>query len=165
MKNFEENKQQAKRRKPDLDISNFEYKGLHWSASQEDFFKLVANSIISHNIWFAYNDDDRKRYKDNDLDSLIIDNQNQRISCESNPFLFLLLLADTIEPIKNFSPVNHSFILEKLNIEINSENEIVISVVDNCLRFEKWFDKIKDLENWTKVSVKLFDKMINIKVE
>ena len=165
MKNFEKNKQNALLQNPNLDCNDFVYKNLHWSNSHEDFYKLVASSIISHNIWLAWDDNNKKKYKDNNLDYLIIDNPNQRISCESDPFLFLLLLADTIEPIKFFTQYKHSCILENLHIDINTKNEIIISVVDNCLQFQNWFDKIIDLKNWAKVSVEQFDNTLKIKIE
>lgn len=165
MKNFESNKREALSRNSNLDVKDFEHKGLHWSSSHKDFYKLAADSIISHNIWLATNDDNKKKYEGNGLNSLIINNKNSRISCESNPFLFLLLLADTIEPIKFFTQYKCKCILEKIDISINAENEIIISVLDNCLQFQDWFRKIKDLENWTKVSVIQVDKILRIKIE
>ena len=165
IKNFKENLKEALISNPNLNPNSFFHKGLHWSTSHKDFYKFAAISIISHNIWLAHKADSKKIYKDNGLDCLIIDDQDQRISCEANPLMFLLLLADTIEPIKFFFQYKHSCILEKLNIEINTENEIIISVIDNCLQFKSWFDKIKDLENWTKVSVIEADKTLTIKIE
>lgn len=45
-------------------------------------------------------------------------------------------------------------VLEKINIESNNDNEIIITVLDNDLDYQNWFYKIIDLQNWLKVSVK-----------
>jgi hypothetical protein len=164
-KNFEENKDKALLKNPNLNPNDFIYNNLHWSSSHEDYYKLVASSIISHNIWLAYNKVDIEKYKKYKLKKLIINSPDQRLACVTNPFLFLLLLADTIEPIKVFTQCKNNSILEKVNIETNNNRQINITVTESDIDYQEWFNKIIDLENWLQVSISKFENRLEITIQ
>jgi hypothetical protein len=157
LKNFYDNREKAKEEAREkglnIDDNDFEYNNLHWSINHKEFYKLASDSIILHNIWYAYTEKDKELYKSKGLDKLIINNKDDKRSCSSNAFFFLLLLADTIEPIKAFPNISHKCLLTKIDIETIGDNKIIITVSDNCLNYQGWFDKIKDLKNWLKLSI------------
>lgn len=153
-KHFDENFEKAKIKNQNTNEKNFYYNGLHWSNDHDDNYKKVANSIVSHNIWYAYEPEVKEDYKEKKLDKLIIKDPSQRLKCQSDPFLFLLLLADTIEPIKFFTQYNFQCVLRSIAIDVLPKQKIISITVDNlCMDHHDWFVKIKDLENWLGLSV------------
>ena len=107
-----------------------------------------------------------ENYKKYKLDKLIIENSSQRLKCESNPFLFLLLLSDTIEPIKFFTQYQSKCVLNKIDIEVLSGlKKISITTNDLCMDCHNWFDKIKDMENWLDLTVKDIDNGLTIEIK
>lgn len=92
--NFEKIRTKALELNPKIDPDNFCFKGLHWSSDHDVYYKKVANSILAHNIWYASDFETKESYRQYGLDALIIENE-MPFSKESDPFLFLLVLADT----------------------------------------------------------------------
>ncbi len=152
-KNYIDNKNKAKREGIKVENDDFIYNELHWSLKHDVFYREIADAIISHNIWYAYSEKDKSLYESYQIKSLSIQNKSERVSLNSNPFLFLLLLADTIEPIKSFNQISYDCLLEKIDIEIIEGSKILISVNDNCLNYKVWFSKILDLENWMSLKI------------
>lgn len=152
-RNYFEQRENALKAGISVENDDFNYNGLHWSLDHDEFYRKAADSIIFHNIWYAYEPNDILLYNSYHLKNLIIQNQNEKISLNSDPFFFLLLLADTIEPIKSFDQISYKCILEKIDIELIGENKILINVFDNCLNFKNWYLKILDLENWLDLKI------------
>lgn len=141
----------------------FKYKGLMWSECQYDNFKRIAKAIINHNIWFCYKggkspkdyEECKNEYQKYRLSNLIINNEKdyeKKHQLKNDPFLLLLILADTIEPIKFFRKEKAEHILSNIKIE-NSKGALVITVLKDLIDTEKWLEKIIDLKNWTTISV------------
>lgn len=151
-RNFEDTLEKARIDNPNLDDQDFNYpdrNGVHWSRSHEKYYRFVAESIIVHNIFFASKDDDKKVYKEYGIEKLIL-SEGSKVKYDA--FLFLLVLADTIEPIKHFNQINPRCILEKIDISIDEvKKTISIKIFDECLNSEKYFEKILDLKNWLNV--------------
>ena len=162
-KNYEENKIQAMNEGiSGAENDDFVYKNLHWSKEHSKYYIMVADAVMSHNVWFSTNSKTKIIYEKYGLNELIIPDSSQRFNC-GNPLLRLLLLCDTIEPIKSFSQYKPQCVLKKINIEI-SENErsIKISILDQCMNYQKWFEKIEDLQTWLKLSVELENNSLTI---
>lgn len=153
IKNYFENKEKARDKGINVETDDFDYNDLHWDIEHKAYYKQASDSIISHNIWCANSKKDKKLYRIYKLENLIINPKDEKRSCSTDPFLFLLLLADTLEPIKAFPDVSYKCLLKMIDIEPIENTKIAITVSDNCLNYQGWFDKIKDLKNWLKVKV------------
>jgi len=162
--NFEEKRKLAKDYYTNFNEESFYYpfeSKIHWSRSHEKNYRFVAESIISHNIFFASKAKEKKVYKEYGLEKLIL-SEGSKVNYDA--FLFLLVLADTIEPIKHFNQINPKCVLEKIDISVDEiKKTISIKILDECLNSEKYFEKILDLKNWLNVKdVELTDKEIKI---
>ena len=149
-----------------FDKTDFSYKGLHWSSGHIDWYKNIAGIIMAHNIWFCTEEKDQAFYKSFDLnDLIIINNLGKRLKKNDNELLFLLCLADTIEPTKHFCQLQPLCVFDKLKIDYDhSKQEIVIEIADDCLDYSGWFKKIKSLGRWMTVEVKQSANLITIKI-
>lgn len=158
IKNFEINYQEKKTIDPNVNRERFKHKNLDWSECQFKNFKRIASDIIAHNIWFCTKDDCIDNYKNKypELKDLVI-NKSEVIDkghkWQNNQFLFLLILTDTIEPLKFFKETSPERVMK--GISISTQNDTIeIEVTDKCINPEKWFEKILDLNNWVHISVK-----------
>lgn len=156
IKNYDMTYDKKKRTEPDATKENFIHNNLLYSICQHDYFKKVSLAIINHNIWFCSEENNNclKLYKKNKLGELIIgkNQKGKKHSWSDDKFLFLLILADTIEPIKFFRGQNPVNILESIQISLEKEI-IIIRVKDNIIDHSAWFDKIKDLMTWVNIIV------------
>lgn len=143
---------------------DFVYKNLHWSNKHNKYYMIVADAILSHNIWFSTKSKTKIIYEKYGLNELIMENTNQRFNFK-NPILILLLLCDTIEPIKSFTQFKPPCVLNRLNIEISKkERSIKIFALDSCINYQNWFDKIEDLKTWLKLSIEVDSNTLTIKL-
>lgn len=81
------------------DFNNFVYENKHYCVDQFRIFAYICDCIASHNIWYASNAKSKKEYKDFGLYALLA-RKNRKIKYKENPLLFLLCLADSLEPVK-----------------------------------------------------------------
>lgn len=130
---------------------DFEVDGLRYSKDLFPIYEKAAETIIRHNMWFASDDDTIEIYKKYYLEDLI-GNRNNRISLKDNKFLFLLSIADTIEPLKFFIGIKHEFVLKYIKVGFN-EKIIEIAIERNCFNYEKYIEKVSSLNDWLDVSV------------
>lgn len=91
----------------------------------------IALSILMHNIWTKFTTDQEtsdKCFYEMNMPELITEPGKPLIDLNNHPFLFLLTLADTIEPIKMFSRgcVNFNEILHDIAIEVRDEKELTL---------------------------------------
>lgn len=127
----------------------FMFKGLYWSSDFSNY-ERAAIAIINHNIWYAPYDNSstEKLYINYKLNKLIFSDKNDRFNCRNN-LLFLLLLCDTIEPVKEFSCLKPKAVLEKIDIEVTPDKKkIEIRILDTDLEYRSWFNKILNLNTW-----------------
>ena len=122
--------------------------GLLYSTSLEPYYAKAADAIIRHNMWNAPEDNPIlcNKYHDFSLDELI---GEQRITLEQ-PFVFLLGLCDSIEPIKRFNFTKAERILKSIEIDVD-KNSIELSM-PYCLRNNAYFVGIKEMRKWLNVS-------------
>jgi hypothetical protein len=174
---YTELKKQYKELKKDKTEDFFiTHNNIGWSKKLlEQVHGYVSWIIISHNMWFINHSEENqkkteiKEYQDFKLNDLIIYNE-QRLFFDQDPFLFLLCLIDSIDPIKKLVTKEHSEdkILDSIDIEIKY-NEIIISLSSTLgkRKLKQYVKDIKDLKNWLGVSISesTDSKIIIIKIE
>ncbi len=169
-KNFEKAMEVAQREARAKSIpfnrNDFEYKNLHWSEGHFDWYEQIASIIIAHNIWFCTDLKDVAVYEKYELQDLnIIDRPDKKLRIESNTLLFLLCLVDTIEPTKHFYLLKPLCVLDRIQINFDKVNRIIsLKVIDDCLDYDSWFKKIKSLEKWLVVEVRVILNTIEIRI-
>ena len=134
--------------------------GLHFCSEQLKIFAYIADCIASHNM---YKSDDNEisqvKYREYSLDSLLPD-KFQRISYTDNPLLFILCVADTIEPSKRFINYSNEHTLNLISIDYNVDTNLLSVEIDEELYKSregyKYISDIEGLEQWCdiKTSVK-----------
>ncbi|GAP43956.1 hypothetical protein TBC1_112115 [Lentimicrobium saccharophilum] len=149
-----------------FDKTDFSYKGLHWSSDHIDWYKHIASIIIAHNIWFCTEEEDLELYTRSGLiDLIIINHHEKRLKKKEHGLLFLLCLADTIEPSKHFSQLQPLCVFDKMRIDYDHIKQIIIlEIIDNCLDYDGWFKKIESLEKWMAVEVTIDGARIKIEI-
>ena len=137
-------------------IRNFCVNNLHFSINQFPVFAYLADCIISHNMWLATDYKTIELYKKCGLKQLIPP-LAQPIQFDTNPLLFILALADTLEPIKiccdpdsklNIEPIE---ILKNIECVFNYKN--ISLLFNNEGMFEKMKEKLDGLENWLAINI------------
>ena len=139
------------------DFNDFYINDLHFSTSQFPIFAYLADCIISHNMWFATDDYTIEQYEKYGLKQLTPP-YAQPIQFNRNPILFILALADTLEPIKTCSDLDISplDVLNNIECEFNYK-QIILTFKSNNM-FNKMTDKINGLNNWLDVNIRINDK-------
>ena len=141
-------------------IENFYINNLHFCVNQFPIFAYLADCIISHNMWFATDYGTIELYEKCGLEQLIAPHA-QSISFNTNPLLFILALADTLEPIKTCCDPDYGLNIEP--IEVLNSIECVFNYKHISLLFKnnEIFKKIKKkldgLENWLDINVEIFE--------
>lgn len=132
-------------------------KGKIFRPEQIDLFAIIADAVMCHNIWMAYDSEKIKEYEDNRLKELIIRSPQERLNVCDHPLQFFLNLIDTIEPTKRF--VSDSFsvkdVLQNIFIE-NALDKITIGWTKEIKKqplFFKWIGDISELQKWLSVNV------------
>jgi hypothetical protein len=99
----------------------------------------------------------------NELGNLIIKagENDKKHKFQDDPFLFLLILADPLEPLKAFPNEKPEKLLKKIGVEL-SDNAIRIKVLDNSLDYERWFNNIEDIQTWMNLAIKRNESEIEI---
>lgn len=155
---------ETKRHKSYININCFiNSDNLLFSKEQWKIFSYLADCIISHNIWPA-NNERNDLYRECELDELLL-GEFKTISFRENPVLYLLAIADTLEPIKLFSQekLTEKEILDGISVEISSQN-ITMQITDLRLPFERLSNKVRDIELWldTRVDVDYNDCKLTV---
>lgn len=143
------------------DFSDFYYNYKAYKIEQFSVFGYVADCIIAHNIWNGKNNEEV--YHKFGLDSLIGDDY-KKISKSSNPYLFLLALSDTLEPLKIFRTINLTVeqLLRRINIEF-SRSSLLISSTDKQI-YNAYCWKLKGIEDWVDAYVNFNSEKNEIKI-
>jgi len=105
---------------------------LYWGDELDKFYAIAAHSIAVHNM--------RK--------------EDLKFSITEEPFLFLFMLADTIEPSKYFKCANPKEVLEDIAIEFHSKTKFTITnLLKLELDFTEYAKRIENLQSFLKVKV------------
>lgn len=133
-------------------LSDFYYRNRHFCSEQLTIFSYISDCILSHNI-FKQSAETRDLYEKYKLFDLLEENF-KKISYESNPLLYILGVADTIEPIKVYQKHNKSLsaqvIANAINIEyIPGTRSLSFSSVSKIIDISLLYQKAKGLMDWT----------------
>lgn len=144
-------------RNKSANFNDFYVDDLHFSITQFPIFAYLADCIISHNMWFATDDYTIEQYEKYGLKQLT-PLYAQPIQFNRNPILFILALADTLEPIKTCSDLDISplDVLNNIECEFNYK-QIILTFKSNDM-FNKMIGKINGLNNWLEVHIRINDK-------
>ncbi len=127
-------------------------RGRHFCSEQLKIFAYIADCIASHNMYMeGDNEKCRTKYIDYGLNCLLKD-KFQLISYKDNPLLFILCVADTIEPSKKFTNYDNKEILSLISINYNvKENSLNVEIdaqLYNSTAGKSYVSGIKELEKW-----------------
>ncbi|MBX4270332.1 hypothetical protein [Clostridium estertheticum] len=139
------------------DLTNFEDEyNRHFNCEQFKIFAYISDCIASHNIWKAP-EDSVGLYEKYQLESLTGENF-KIVSYNDNPLLFVLCLADSIEPTKKINNVSETEVLENIEFEYCTEaNKLKVSINNELSKNPKCTEYIGNLEN--------LESWIDIKIE
>lgn len=154
-----------------ISFDDFEYGFPRRFFKKEQFpiFAYIADCIIAHNVWAA-DEKSRAKYIEYGLDFLLPENF-RKISFEENPVLYILAIADTIEPCKCYCPDEPNVLNESVHkvwkgIDVGYEEEdrtITITVIDEDLDARLLMRKAEGLAAWVNVEVEREANTIKIK--
>jgi hypothetical protein len=131
----------------------------HFHCEHFKIFAYICDCIACHNIWKAPMGKEElyKKYK---LEPLIGENF-KIVSYKDNPLLFILCLADSIEPTKKINDMDELEVLRNIEFEYCVEvNRLIISIkkeLNTNYKCREYIENLKNIESWIdiKVAVKL----------
>lgn len=129
---------------------------IKWSIEHLDHFAYVADAIICHNLWTRNDGDRSEEYEEFGLDPLIIKSDSDRVDFSEFPLQFMLRLLDSLEPTKRFEELPPYAVLKNVYVSPKEGKGVKIGwrrCLENETGFERWFNTIKGLNKWMKVSV------------
>lgn len=140
------------------DYEFYNERGLYFCCEQLKIFDYISNCIASHNIYMANDDEYKRKYIEYSLDCLL-EEQYKRISYKDDPLLFILCVADTLEPSKRFIKYNSETLLRLIDIDYDVTQNLLNIKIDMqlCRQDEgiKYISDIKNLEQWCDIKVKI----------
>ena len=122
---------------------------LDFSKPVETLYKEAAWAIATHNIYFP-TENDNNLYQSYGLSYLI---GHPPILFKESPFLYLLGLVDTIDPVKTYHCCNSDFVAEHIQLQIEKHDfgySIQIKVKEP-LDFSLLSNKKAGIERWLKI--------------
>lgn len=127
-------------------------RGLHFCSEQLKLFAYIADCIASHNMYMADDNEGRiAKYMDYSLNCLLPD-EFEPISYKDNPLLFILCVADTIEPSKRFTNYHNENVLNLISIEYSLKDNFLYVEIDEELYDSevgrRYVSDIYELEKW-----------------
>ena len=131
-------------------LSHFIYKDRVFRQEQIPVFAYIADCIMTHNIWME-TEKYSNEYREYMLDELMKDTF-RKITYEENPILYILCIADTLEPTKAYAEIPKEIILNSLDIDYTPQSkQIKFSTLSTDIDINVLYKKAKDLEDWTSV--------------
>ena len=136
------------------DLRDFHYRDRHFCFEQLKAFAYIADCILSHNIW-KQGPNNRSVFERYALTQLLEENFRP-ISYDNNPLLYILVVADTLEPLKAYTQHNCDLRIEEIidAIEIEympASRSLTIASNSNTVDIAVLHRKAKGLEEWTAV--------------
>ena len=147
-----------KEKNKNISLDNFiSSDNLHFCKEQWRIFAYLADCIMSHNMWPATNKTN-ELYGRCGLNELML-GQYKTIKFLENPILFLLAVADTLEPIKIYSGIGLSDIeiWNGISIQINSK-KIKMRIMDSRMPLETISEKVIGIDSWLNCGLEINSK-------
>ena len=134
--------------------------GLYWGEELEDQYSIAAATIACHNIWVNQSGY-KKAYKDFNLELLA---KFDAIKLTEFPFLYLLGIVDTLDPIKAYKGEQLSSLDIFKNLTISSSNTSITigNGRTSPLKFHKLLNKANAFNGWLDIKTTLDDQTITI---
>lgn len=134
------------------DLEDFYYRDRHFCAEQLKIFSYISDCILSHSIWKQPNNK-REEYERYGLTQLLGENF-RNISYENNPLLYILVVADSLEPLKIYQQANPNLraeeIIDAIDIEYTpASRSLTISSNSSKIDISIIHSKAKGLAEWT----------------
>lgn len=134
------------------ELEDFYYRDRHFCTEQLKIFSYISDCILSHNIW-KQPADKREEYERYGLTQLLGENFRY-ISYENNPLLYILVIADTLEPLKAYQQANPNLrteeIVDAIDIEYTPASRLLtFSSNSNKIDISILHSKAKSLAEWT----------------
>lgn len=119
------------------------------------YYSQAATAIIAHNIFIRPTEEDvREQYRQHGLENLI-DAEKYKFSYDQSLF-FLLLIADSLEPLKRFSSLNAESVLKKIYFSKNEDGLRIsyegLSGYTNLLN--DWIKQVLGLNLFTNLNIR-----------
>lgn len=138
----------------------------HFSCEQFKVFAYIANCIAAHNVFMAEGEKKQEEYEDYGLECLFKENF-RKISYQDDPLLFILCVADTIEPTKRFDDLEAHDILDYISINYSvKSNKLFVHVDSDFLnkhcssgpgkeKYIKYENGVNSLGTWCDIEAKV----------
>jgi hypothetical protein len=140
----------------------------YWGNDLDPLYLIASNAIATHNIWKPKDEDTetKTKYIKYGMTNLT-DGSIFPISLTDSPFLFLLGLVDTLDPVKTFDCIDPLYVLESILIQFKNQNTIEIKNADDSkLDFSKLIKKVDELDKWLDIEVNICnDSCIKIMIK
>ncbi len=101
--------------------------GLYWGTELIELYMMASLGILLHNIW-APDKNSIELYRKHEMEDLV---KVFPVSFNDFPFLFLLGIVDTIDPVKLYKEYSPKYVLENILISFEDENKIVLEKVED----------------------------------
>ena len=150
----------ANRSRTKVDFSNFHNeRGLHFCSEQFKIFAYLADCISNHNIYKAGDDaTSEMKYEKYGLNCLVGD-KFKPVSYQDNPLLFILCIADTIEPSKRFPGFSNERLLKLVSIDYSADTNTLFIELDeklyNSSAGQRYVADVESLKDWCDIEVKV----------
>jgi len=131
----------------------------YFCCEQFKVFAYIANCIAAHNVFMSPNKEESKQlYSEYGLECLWPENF-RKIDYQEDPLLFVLCVADTLEPSKRFREMNSVNILKMIGISYDKESNTVCIEIETKLTHSeegtKYIKDIRSLEQWCEINTKV----------
>ena len=129
-----------------------ESNNLYWGEEVKVMYIQACRAIATHNIWKAM-PENKETYIQYGLDNLV-DDSIYPISIDEVPYLFLLGLLDSLDPVKIFDCVDAEYVIKNLLIDFKDENTIIIKNKEGSgLIFSKLIKRATEMKDWLHVQI------------
>ena len=131
-------------------LGDFHYRDRHFCQEQLPIFSYIADCISAHNIW-KQPEEVRAAYEQYKLDVLLAENF-KNITFQENPLLYILVVADSLEPTKVYGGLPPQKVSDAIDIEyLPAHHVLTFSSRNSEVSIEILYRKAKGLEDWTSV--------------
>lgn len=131
-----------------VSLSDFYFHGRHFSENQLPVFSYISDCILAHNIW-KQSENTCESY-DHYILNTALGEKYKILTIHDNPILYILAVADTLEPIKAYGPIEPQIVSKSINIEyMPGSHKITFSSRNNAVDISELHRRAKGLEEWT----------------
>ena len=140
-----------KNRKKKEKGNNEDKGGLYWGPKLVSLYMTASLGVLLHNIWAPQDSSSKDLYEKYKMKEL---SDAFPISFHDMPFLVLLGIIDTLDPVKIFNDRSPQCVLKSISICFVNGNTIVFEESEeSCIDFSKLHEKAKGLVGWLDVKV------------